>query len=376
MSYKAVKLSKKEKIPEPEVSEDLTQNIENFVASKLGNRRELTRKNVASILRRTLSKLDLNNLTDEVLIMFFIQNKYRKSTSLGMLKWMKRYAKYKNISLKHIDFKEISASFSNEDAKVRREISHDEFNKLINCELVTPYYKLIWKFMSSCGIRVRELSRLTVSDFDSENWNMKLPSNKSKAKVERWFPIVEDIRKEFAEATNFVGKSPEDPLFSRNNKPHSAVGLSNRFKKDCIRAGLVNKHVHLLRAYSIQKILQSGGTEMLIKNICGWSSREGEKYTRGMSIQKDELAVNMSFSRKPVDTTREYDTLVENVITAMNGRADQKKLAVEAGVSEEWIYGFTSGKGIADIVKLLKVVKTLDHSLEFIADRSKKHKTA
>jgi integrase len=87
-----------------------------------------------------------------------------------------------------------------------------------------------------------------------------------------------------------IAASPVNQLpfiVSELGKPYTATGFSNRFRKDCDKAGLPHCVAHGLRKAAARRLAEAGCTEHEIRAITGHASlKEVVRYTKGVNQQR------------------------------------------------------------------------------------------
>lgn len=379
-AYAARKQSKKPAQVQPE--QDLEKLITAYLAFTLGNKRKHTIKNVGSILRQTLPRVNWREPDQTDLFAYCIERKYKSSTAKGHMKWVQSFCKYNKVDVSKVDWKRLNQALSKEDKKEKPYLTHDDFAKLLG--VITPLYSLIYRYMGACGIRVTEFTRLDREDFTPATWTVTLPPKKSKTKVERTFIVPNEFRKDFLELTNALSTDPKAPLFyiDKKEKRISAGGLSIRFRTHCDKAGLGKRNIHLLRAFAILILLRGSGNDYeLVRNVCGWDSQEMKKYMGQMEQAKAELASNLTFAQVQIDSTREMDLLVSSILGIVVEEGEDpteayKSLSAKTGITYAWVFNFLQNKKSPDVENLLRIVKHLDHKLEVYGDQEKRKRDA
>ncbi|MBI4959830.1 MAG: site-specific integrase [Desulfovibrio sp.] len=354
-------------LPKNELSDgDIKIGLESFIAFQLANKRKATLKNVRSILTLALPHIGLPKPTKESIFAYCISKKFRSSTAKAVAKWVKAYLAYHNQGT-DINWPMLYRALSKDDKKPKPFLSHDDFDKLLGA--CSQWYKTVFKFMSSNGLRVTELSRLESSDMNWDTWEVTLPAGKAKAKTTRSSIVPEELREDFLKC--FPRTSSGFLIHRGDGAMISPTGLANTFAAYCKKAGLGKRNIHLLRAYAILKVLESsGGNYEVVRKICGWSSEEMQKYVGGMTKEKQEIAVNMSWNRNVIESTNEYDRLTQAIGTCMEGRVGSlRELSAKTGISYEWLHQAVECRRNKDIENLLKITKYLEHKVNIVGDR-------
>lgn len=369
----SVKVIKEAKANQADIITDSTNDkeLQAFLRFRLGNKRKLTLRNVTSILSNALPKIGATPTRDTIMA-YCAYNKYKSSTALGVVKWIKAYFEFHKKPLE-IDWKQLKNALTrSDDKKPKPFLSADDFSKLM-LEL-TIWYQTVYKVMASVGIRVGELARLDGADLNPESFRITLPASKAKGKKERIMYIPNEIRNDFTEL--FLPITDKKlPLIHRGGDKArvSPVGLGAAFAEHCLKAGLGKRNIHLLRAYAIRMMLAAnGGDYEEVRKTCGWDSEEMQRYLDSMDQEKQMTASIISFSNEKIDTTREMDnltkTLSEQVTSNLPG--GNNELSIKSKIDINWITRFFAGKN-KDIDALLRVCRALD--LE-ISPRTKKYK--
>jgi integrase len=357
-------LSKERTNPVP-LETNLDTQISTYVNVTLGGKRELTRKNVYSILTQTLPNVNWREPSKIDFLKYLVGKRYRSSTAKGHIKWVKSFIAFNEIDDSKMDWKGLKRALSKEDKKDKHYLTEEDFSKLI--AFVPAKYSIIFRYMAACGIRVRELTRLDKADYNPASWKVTLPAKKAKAKKERTFIIPEALREDFVKHVN-PSSDPQAPLFHYSGKRIDANGLATRFKILCGQAGIGVRNIHLLRAFAILVILKHSGNDYeLVRNIAGWDSAEMQRYLGGMDNAKSELASNLSFTDSQIDTSVEIDRLITS-ISRISEDTDLKTIAVKSGVPYSWVFNFMTNKRSADIENLLRILKHLGHKVELYGD--------
>jgi integrase len=116
----------------------------------------------------------------------------------------------------------------------------------------------------------------------------------AKTGAELWIPITPQL-------AEIIATSPVNQLafiVSELGKPYTATGFSNRFRKDCDKAGLPHCTAHGLRKAAARRLAEAGCTEHEIKSITGHASlKEVVRYTKGVN-QRRLATVAMEKVRK------------------------------------------------------------------------------
>lgn len=204
---------------------DYKAGIDSFMAFRLGNRRPLTIRNVRSILELALPNIGMPNPTKETIYSYCLARQYRSSTARAIVKWIKAYFHYHKLP-NDIEWKDLRKALEKEDKKPKRFFTEEEFKKLISvCPL---WYQTVFKFMSSNGLRIFELSRLEYNAINWTTWEVTLPENQSKAKKERTSIVPQELREDFTKCFPPLGHGH---LIHRGDGVKiSPVGLGGRFK--------------------------------------------------------------------------------------------------------------------------------------------------
>lgn len=356
---------KVERRPPRVPEQDLDKLISTFVSFTLGNRRPLTAKTVTSTLRQALPNVNWRQPEKSDLFSYCMARKYKSSTCKLHMKWVKSFCIFNKVDISTVDWRRLNLALSKEDKKDKNYLTSADFAVIIAS--VPPKYSIIYRYMAACGIRVRELTRLDVADFNPVTWLVTLPASKAKAKKLRTFVVPEELRSDFLEHMNHSKENPKAPLFHHDGVRISPNGLANIFKAQCEKAGIGDRNIHLLRALAIPIILRNSGNNFeLVRNICGWDSQEMQKYTGMMEGEKAEFASNFTFTEHSTDTSREIEVLVRQVETISDGLA-LKSLASKCGVNYQWLFNFMENKRSVEVENLLKVVKHLEHRVEIYA---------
>jgi integrase len=105
----------------------------------------------------------------------------------------------------------------------------------------------------------------------------------SKTGVELGIPVTSQLR-------DIIAASPVNQLtfiVSELGKPYTATGFSNRFRKDCDKAGLPHCTAHGLRKAAGRRLAEAGCTAHEIMAITGHASlKEVERYTKGVNQRR------------------------------------------------------------------------------------------
>jgi integrase len=104
-----------------------------------------------------------------------------------------------------------------------------------------------------------------------------------KTGAELWIPITPQLQE-------IIAACPVNQLafvVSELGKPYTATGFSNRFRKDCDKAGLPHCTAHGLRKAAARRLAEAGCTEHEIKSITGHASlKEVVRYTKGVNQRR------------------------------------------------------------------------------------------
>ena len=105
----------------------------------------------------------------------------------------------------------------------------------------------------------------------------------AKTGAELWIPLTPQLQE-------IIAASPVNQLafiVSELGKPYTATGFSNRFRKDCDKAGLPHCTAHGLRKAAARRLAEAGCTEHEIKSITGHASlKEVVRYTKGVNQRR------------------------------------------------------------------------------------------
>jgi len=341
--------------------EELVELIEQFTMMKYSNKSPDMRKNTKSALSITLPRINWKQPTMPNL--YSAVSHYKSSTAKQHLKAVKNFMRYFKIN-DGIDWSELFRMIKKDDAKPKFYLTPDEFSKII--EASPDKYKLIFKFMATVGIRDFELTRLNVGDFDRNTWTITIQAAKAKSRKMRTNFVADEIKEDFLKYSQWQNIDRNAPLFHHNGSRISRDGLRGTFTDICKRIGLREdnnkKTLHLLRAYALYLMVKAGAPEMLIKNTCGWDSECMKLYTGLMTEQKNELAKNMTLTNTRIDTSVEFNKLVQQFNLLLLGY-DRSVISRETGISIMWLNSFLDMKVNQDIEKLIILAKFCGYNL-------------
>jgi integrase len=101
---------------------------------------------------------------------------------------------------------------------------------------------------------------------------------------------IDDIVPITPQLQEIIAASPVNQLafvVSELGKPYTATGFSNRFRKDCDKAGLPHCTAHGLRKAAARRLAEAGCTEHEIKSVTGHASlKEVVRYTKGVNQRR------------------------------------------------------------------------------------------
>jgi integrase len=105
----------------------------------------------------------------------------------------------------------------------------------------------------------------------------------SKTRAELWIPVTPQLQEIIAASQ----VSQLAFIVSELGKPYVATAFSNRFRKDCDKAGLPHCTAHGLRKAAARRLAEAGCTEHEIKAITGHASlKEVVRYTKGVNQRR------------------------------------------------------------------------------------------
>jgi integrase len=270
----------------------------------------------------------------------------------AFIKWYKKGIDPSYID--KIDYELLERGVPKTGEKEKPYLTEEEFHKLL--EVAPKYYATIYKLMASSGIRVAELSRLNAESYNGDTGEITLKSKDVKVGKSRTFNVPEVIKEDLQEIINTEkGK----PLIKGKQKERiSPNSLSNIFADHCMTAGLGKRNIHLLRAHAIEVILKEyNGDYELVRKICGWSSKEMERYFNNFKDKKEALAKSITFE-KP---TNDVDELIQRFTISVYDAIISTKisptiLAREVQVPISFVNSLISMKPNKDIEHLIRVM--------------------
>lgn len=360
--WRLLKLAEKAQPEKVDVDTDLKQLIEEYVYLKYSYKSPDIQKNCKSMLSITLPKINWKKPT--LAMLKYCIKDYKSSTAREHLKHVRGFIESKNI-ICDFKWKDLFRGITRDDRKPKHWISKEEFEKI--CNSVPEKYKLIYRIMAFAGMRVYELCRLNVSQFDKNSFKIVLAKGNTKTKKERSFFVPNEIREDFLKHSNCNNEDKNAPLFAHDGIRISRQGLSAAFKDHCERLGMTkeagnNKNIHLLRAYALELMYEAGAPEHLIKLQAGWDSEVMGRYVSGKEDEKQELARNVSYSNEKTDTTLEMMDFTR-FLDAVVPKEKRGAISQKSGVSIAWMSQLCDKKENQHIANLLAVMKAVRYQL-------------
>lgn len=148
-------------------------------------------------------------------------------------------------------------------------LSEDEIVILLDYEKHEPKTKIILELIYATGIRVFELTKLTVSDIDLNNQLITIShSARFKERVIPFNATLSELLKSYIETNDL--KPESKLLFNKFNKAISEREIYRTIKEAAIKSGLTKKiSPSILRNSFIRHLKNNGAHDTLLKDLTG-----------------------------------------------------------------------------------------------------------
>lgn len=125
-----------------------------------------------------------------------------------------------------------------------------------------------------CGLRLSELVRLNVNDFDTDNGVIRVTGKWNK---QRNVPLTETVLYYYEKYLNFNSRKKDAIFLSSKNEPITTSCIRTIFKRLKKKYNLQEFHPHLLRHSFATLFLLNGGDALVLQEILGHTTLEMTK---------------------------------------------------------------------------------------------------
>ena len=148
-------------------------------------------------------------------------------------------------------------------------------NTMDRSSVLSVRNSLIIVLCYDCGLRLSELIRLKVNDFDIENRVIRVTGKWNK---QRNVPLTLTVKKYYKLYLQMTNSRVKGNLFlTKDNKPIEKDCITTMFKRIKKRYNLQDFHPHLLRHSFATLFLLNGGDSLVLQEILGHTTLEMTK---------------------------------------------------------------------------------------------------
>lgn len=153
--------------------------------------------------------------------------------------------------------------------KIANCLSEEEINQILDCEEHNLRTKIVLELIYATGIRVGELTALTLADIDLENQLITIP--RSNRFPERVIPFNQKLKKHIEDYAGDNILRPEDKMFFSRKGGQVSEREIFRLVRDAARRARVDKKVSpsILRNSFIKHMKDRGAFDVLLKDLTG-----------------------------------------------------------------------------------------------------------
>lgn len=161
------------------------------------------------------------------------------------------------------------SQFRNEKASY---LSQEEITKLLDCPDLDLRTKLILELMYATGIRIGELSQLTLTDIDIENQLLTIPRKaRKKERVIPFNKLVQGYLNEYIEENEL--EADHKLLFTRKGYSMSEREIFRLIREAAKKAGISKKvSPSIIRNSFIYHLKENGAHDVFIRDLAGQKS--------------------------------------------------------------------------------------------------------
>lgn len=206
-------------------------------------------KNISSVTRHDYAK-DL-----KIVLKYFYKNKLIKTDIASKIE---KLPKRKSLIPKIISVNTIE--------KIIRDSKKNNVLHIRNC--------LILCLIFDCGLRLSELVRLKINDFDFDNEIIRVTGKWNK---QRNVPLTETVKEYYSKYLKFNKNKQGQLLLTKDNKPITTSCIRTVFKRLKKKYKLQEFHPHLLRHSFATIFLLNGGDALVLQEILGHTTLEMTK---------------------------------------------------------------------------------------------------
>lgn len=173
---------------------------------------------------------------------------------------------------------------------------------------------LIIALCFDCGLRLSELRRLQVNDFDFDNLIIRVTGKWNK---QRNVPLTFSVSNLCVRYLSFDGRSTGQLLVSLNHKPISNDCIRSVFRKIKKQYHLQDFYPHLLRHSFATLFLLNGGDALVLQEILGHTTLE-------MTKKYVHIANSINITRFSVYSPLSFANASKNIIRGLSDGRKEK----------------------------------------------------
>lgn len=218
---------------------------------------------------------------------------------------------------------------------IPRIISPEQIQKIfVDCKMqdkIQCRNALIFALAYDVGLRLSELIRLQVVDFDFDNWIIRVTGKWNK---QRNVPLTDTILYYLQKYLEFYpGRTAGQLLLSNNDLPITTSAIRTMFKRVKKKYGFSEFHPHLLRHSFATLFLKNGGDSLVLQDILGHTTLEMTKryvhLANSIRMAEQKIYSPLAKSRKRDSKTKNAPCLsrgiVLNLLPNSNKQRQNKK---------------------------------------------------
>jgi integrase/recombinase XerD len=188
----------------------------------------------------------------------------RKLTALrGLWNWLREQG-----TVERDPFVEIvrASQFRNKEASI---LSSEDIAKLLDCEDLDLKSKMILELMYATGIRIGELTKLTLPDIDIDSQLITIAKNgRTKERVVPFNNLAKEYIAEYIEENGLSDNNAL--LLNKQGEPVSEREIFRLVREAAKKAGLDCKlSPSIIRNSFVKHMLENGAHEVLVKDLIG-----------------------------------------------------------------------------------------------------------